>query len=395
MKTLPSLGTILAGLLAACLAPSASAVLVDRFYRLGDEAAEGAVNGAAVNATNGTFDSAGITFGQDEFVDLFPGPASPTYTSVVGRPASGTGRGLSFNGAAQQYVRGRRLGLPSTSVTSLTPNNYDFTGVSNRGLQLWARPSASTPGTAQTLIADTNQHGVRINATGAYAMRYAGADYASTVTATPNVWKHVMVVRGAGGASAMYIDGVAVALATGGYDGEDTADLVLGADTAGDEMSFTGGQSGFYSGLLDDVELFVIGAVRGPNPSNGNVVENFTATFSLGRDNDFAASVLSGVPGDLDQDGDLDASDRSAFVAGWLSEKRIANRRVGDVTTIRNGDLNFDGVTDIADLAAFQAAITGAGLAAITAGELVAVPEPVAMLTALAGLALASPKRRR
>ncbi len=386
-----SVPAALAALLSAC--PASATVLVDRFYRLGDDPAEGAVNGVAVSG-GGTFDSAGVAFGVDEFVDLFPGAGSaPSYAAVTGRPDGVGGRGLDFDPG--EFVHGARLGLPDTSVSSLTPN-YDYTGVSNRGLQLWARPDAFVPGTPQTLVADTLQHGVRINAAGRYAMVYAGSEFDSGVAAVGGQWRHLMVVRpdGPAGGARMYIDGLAVAAASGGYDGDDTADLVLGADTGGTADSFTGGLSGFYSGLLDSVELFVIGNVRGPNPANGNAVEQFTATFDFATDNDFAAFRLSAVEGDLDQNGVVNAADRAAFIGGWRSEKRLDGVLVGDLSTISRGDLNFDGVTDIEDLARFQSALVAGGLSRITTAEILAVPEPTSLAVAALSLTLALTTRR-
>jgi hypothetical protein len=59
----------------------------------------------------------------------------------------------------------------------------------------------------------------------------------------------------------------------------------------------------------------------------------------------------------------------------------VNGRQLGDLSTFQNGDLNFDGITDIFDLAQFQSLIAAQpGGSAVTAAELGAVPEPASTL---------------
>jgi hypothetical protein len=383
---------------AALFAGSAHGSTLDRQYRLGD-------NGDSPPASNGSvvgtsYDNAGA-LGSNQLHDLV-GVGGPVYRTIAGRPDGVTGLGIEFSGSGQ-YLRAARLGLPSTSASAVGGafgGTLNYNGISNRGLQFWVQPQATR---AQTLVMDTNQHGARISASGAYSMRYAGVDYDSAVAATPNVWRHVMVVRpdGAANGARMFVNGVAVAAAPGGYDGADTSDLVVGANTDGDDglsggLGFLGGTEEFFDGIIDDLDLFVIGrstASAGPPPLPA---VDF-GPFSFAVDNAFAAFTLSGVAGDVTNDGVLDAADKTAFIAGWMSEKRVNGIRVGDLETLGKGDLNFDGVTDVFDLARMQQALAAAGVATIASGDLlgVAVPEPTCGWLAAAALASAAGRRRR
>jgi hypothetical protein len=357
--------TAVVGMLA--LAAVSAAATLDRDYKMGDDSAEGAVTGGSVSVT---FDSAGQT-GQGQLVDL-TAVNTPTYVAISGRPDGGGGRGIQFNAAQQEYLRGPRLGLPSTSFSSTAVSGtLDYTGISDRGLQFWVRPTSTA---VQSLVMDTNQHGVRINSSGQFSMRYAGADFASAVNVVPNTWYHVEVVRPAGAAngSRMYVNGIAAAAAPGGYTGTDTSDLVVGSNTGGDDTNFTGGNSEFFSGIIDDLKLFVIGTSTSPTPVN-------YGGFNLATDNQFVASTVTGikgVAGDVTNDGLLTQADKNAFIAGWMDRRIVNGFQIGDMLSRSQGDLNLDGITDIHDLVVFQGVLSGAGLGAITAAELRGVPEP-------------------
>jgi hypothetical protein len=354
----------------------------DRLYRMGDDGAEGAANNGAVTTT---FDSAGLP-DMGQLIDLTAVNA-PTYRTVTGRPDGGTGLGIEFNAAQSEYLHGPNLGDPSVSASSLEGGGtLDYDDIFNRGFQFWVKPSSTA---VQSLVMDTNQHGVRINGSGRFSMRYAGTDYDSTLQATVGTWYHVMVARpsGAAGGSRLYVNGVAVAAAAGGYD-DDTSDLVVGSNTGGEAGNFTGGTSEFFSGVIDDLEMFVLGS---------NATANY-GTFNFFTDNKFADFTLTSVVGDIaGNDGVINQTDKNAFIAGWLDRRLVNNVQVGDLTSYAQGDLNFDGITDITDLARFQQALTGAGVAAITPAELAAgaVPEPsTAALLAVALLGGQTIRRR-
>lgn len=369
---------------------------LDRDYRMGDDPAEGAVTGGPVTVT---FDSAGLP-GQGQLVDL-TAVNTPTYVAITGRPDGVGGRGIQFNAAQQEYLHGYNLGFPQDSFSAAshhtpTGGNLDYLGISNRGLQFWVFPMSTA---VQTLVMDTNQHGVRINANGKFSMRYANIDYESTVTVVPNTWYHVEVVRPAGAANGswMFVNGVAVAAAPGGYN-NDWADLTVGTNTAGDDQpspGFTGGTEEFFTGIIDDLKLFVIGTSTSANPVN-------YGSFNLAVDNDYVASPITGikgVAGDVNNDGVLNQADKNAFISGWMRRRVINGIQIGDMVSRGQGDLNLDGITNIFDLLIFQNALSGAGMAAITAAELrgATVPEPTsAVLALLTALAVGSlPRSRR
>jgi hypothetical protein len=384
--------TVGADLFAICVVSTAATL--DRDYKMGDEPAEGAANGGSVSVT---FDSAGQP-GLGQLVDL-TAVNTPTYAAITGRPDGVGGRGIQFNAAQQEYLHGFNLGFPEDSfsaATHHTPNggSLDYMGIGNRGLQFWARPTSTT---VQTLVMDTNQHGVRINSNGRFSMRFAGVDYESTQTVSPNTWYHIEVVRpaGAAGGSRMYVNGVAVAFAPGNYN-DDWADLTVGTNTAGDDQpspGFTGGTGEFYNGIIDDLKMFVIGSSTSATPVN-------YGGFNLAVDNQFIASTVSGikgVAGDVTNDGALNQADKDAFIAGWMDRRIVNGMQLGDMVSRGQGDLNLDGMTNIQDLLIFQNALTGAGIGALTAADLQgAVPEPSsAVLISMAGLGMRLMARRK
>jgi hypothetical protein len=123
-------------------------------------------------------------------------------------------------------------------------------------------------------------------------------------------------------------------------------------------------------------------------------------TFNFRTDNGFAAQsvALGGLtanPADVNQDGTLTQADVNDFILGWLKEKTVNNVRVGDMTTIRNGDLNFDGITNLADAHLLNQALlvaTGQGLDY----GLLGVPEPSSLgLCIVAALAALGRRRGR
>ena len=371
--------------LALLVSMAQATVTVDRDYRLGDDSFEPASAGATVTSS---FDSAGSP-GTGTFIDLNIANGSPVYTTITGRPDGGTGLGVAFDGTQSQFLRGQRLGFPETSASSdaVAGGSLDYEGISNRGMQFWAKPGAASG--AQTLVMDTNEHGVRINDQGNFSMRYATVDFDTNVPATPGVWRHIMVVVPDSGGAKMYIDGVGEAAAPGGYDVDDVANLVLGSNTAGGETlgEFSGGTEEFYTGVLDDLSLFVMGTTTTAGTDYG--------TFDFKKDNDFAAFLLdpNADPLDINGDGSISGDgtgsaatdDVTAFVDGWLFENRHNGITFGDLDTIAHGDINFDGITDLEDWSLLNAANPAMGAAVLQ--SLAAVPEPGScLLLALAGL---------
>jgi hypothetical protein len=384
--TLATWALLAAGTLA--VSSASVAATLDRDYRLGDHPQEGAVNGGNVGAGNpnaATLDSAGVpASGQLPFLTPVN---TPNYITITGRPDGVGGLGVEFVAAEQEYLHGPFLGAPPESFSSISQQgNLDYAGVFDRGFQFWVRPASSAPA---ALVLDTLAHGVRILPSGNYGMTYAGFTTDSGVPATPGTWRHIEMVSApeAFGHARLYIDGVVRAVRNSFAYPASLEDLAIGANTGGDRSTFTGGTAEFFSGVIDDLKMFVFGASDGPPPTE-------YGGFALDLDNDYAAFVLTGIPGDVNSSGSFNAADVTAFLAGWRNDNRVNGVRIGDLGSFAKGDLNLDGITDIHDLATIQNLLPAAGLPLIDVSTL-GVPEPAAAgLLILAGAALAHAVRR-
>jgi hypothetical protein len=400
------------GLLASLWTSAAMATVTnDRVYRLGDDSLEHASVGIAVGSGAGnvnsgsTLDSQGPT---GSFQDLLAlanaGGALPTYADVSSRPGATPGSlGIVFDGA-DDYLSGFSLGFPPISRGTVRGGgagtlNYD--GVYQRGFQLWMNPQSGATA-AQHVVMDTTQHGLRITAGGTWSMVYAGAETNSNVAVTFNQWSHVMVAipditnphRGV-----LYVNGVAIAANQANYSTSATVNaqaLIVGANT--DANGTLVGTTNFFRGTLDDLNMFVWG--RSYDPLTGTFTN--LGTFNFRTDNAYAAANLSPIFGDIAGSSGITQTDVNAFIAGWLHEKRVNSQRVGDITTYAAGDLNFDGITDLADAALFRQAMglgagTGLDLSAFNALVESAVPEPATWFLGTLSLIgfLATVRRKR
>jgi hypothetical protein len=256
-------------------------------------------------------------------------------------------------------------------------------------MQFWVKPDPAGLGSglAQSLIVDSNEHGVLISADDTWVLRYDDVDVDSGISVGAD-WHHVMVstpfgLGGVNGGARLWIDGVAVAAEPDSFN-YSRVELVVGANTSRDDAgNFTGGTSEFFAGEIDRLLMSVIGdSSDDPGPPPGQDY----GSFDFATDNDFATTYLSGVEGDLNNDGIFDDMDRTAFIQGWFSENLVSGLRTGDITSLENGDLNFDGITDINDLSVFQKALVNQGLPPISAQELVPEPTTVALLAGAAVL---------
>lgn len=242
---------------------------------------------------------------------------------------------------------------------------------------------------------DTLQHGVGITAGGNWFMQYAGAAHDSGVAVATGQWHHVMVVRPSGpdtGAQ-MYVDGAAVGAAAGGYNGADENVLTLAANT-GDNIVTIPGESHYFTGILDDLEMFVLGTSTDTQTDYG--------TFNLGEDNGFIAG-LGLVDGDITGDGIVmgDGSgspaddDVAAFVENWLATNDINGVRIGDLNSRQMGDFDYSGRVDILDWHTLRANHVAPGSVPSLGSLLGGVPEPSSVLLLIFGILGALMFRRR
>lgn len=372
--------TMIAASVSVAAIASANGTLI-RWHKMGEE--EGGSNNSAVSTT---LDSpVGVIDGIPDIQALdLNANNTPTYRTISGRPDGVGGIGIEFAAAQQEYLSGQSLNWPEQSALSDSQGGlYNLTGIANRGFQFWVRPTSTA---VQSLVMDTNEHGVRINSNGKFSMRYAGLDYESTLSVAPNTWYHVEVVRpsGVGNGSRMYINGnaVAVAVPPNDYAADQVTNMTVGSNTAGDGE--------FFSGIIDDLRMFVIGTSAAPY--------NY-GTFAFPADNAYAASPITGIKGiagDVSNNGSLGPEDKTAFIAGWMDRRLVNGVQIADMTSRSQGDLNLDGITNIKDLVLLQNALIGAGIGTITADELGGVPEPTtALLVIFAVLPIVISGRRR
>jgi hypothetical protein len=232
-------------------------------------------------------------------------------------------------------------------------------------------------------------------------MVYNGAETNSNVAVSFNQWSHAMVAIpdiANPNRAVLFVNGVAIAAGQGNYSTSATVNaqgLIIGANS--DANGTLVGTTNFFRGTLDDLNMFVWG--RSYNATTGVFTD--LGTFNFRTDNGYAAANLSPIFGDIAGSSGITQTDVNAFVAGWLHEKRVNALRVGDITTYASGDLNFDGITDLADAALFRQAMgLGAGaeldLGAFNALVESAVPEPATwLLGTLSLIAFVATARRK
>lgn len=379
-------------LLLLCSQVSLATTQLDRLYRMGEE--DLSQSGPVSDTFDGIFLD-GVSFVDAQ--DLTVGSSSPTYTSLGGSgindPLPGgvsSSTAITFDG--DDFLTGSDLGDPATTVSNIDANspilgNYD--GLAGRGFQFWARPSdqgggSPASGSTQTLISDGERHAVIIDGAGNWRARYNDTFVTSAIQASADAWTHLMLVSPTGTSGAtFYVDGIAAVGFGGSYTGG-TNELFIGSRSDTSE---------FYSGVIDEVEMFVLG-------DNGTV----SADFNYATDNDYFTEVFlpsqSGynandawITGDTDFDGDVDTDDVNAFIANWLSTSPVtgAASQAGDYTSIMLGDLDVDGDVDREDFFLLREA----NPAAVAAVFGIAVPEPSSLMLLLGGLGLAGGVRLR
>ena len=345
----------------------------DRVYRFGDDSNENGTDGSSISSSFGTvtLDSQGPT---GAFQDLAPN-GSPVYEDVsptgLNRPGAASGEvGILFSGIGD-YLSGANLNRPSQSAASTDGGGpLDYSGIEDRGFQLWVYPNSSGSGSQQDVVMDSTQHGISISdaTTPTWEMKFGSDTTDSGVAVNFDSWTHIMVSRPVRGRSTLYVDGIAVATDGGSYS-DSNDNLIVGANSG--EVG-TAGTSNFFNGVLDELKLFVIGA--------SDMGAQY-GLFDFSSDNDFAIQNLSGVTGDVNNDGSLDSSDINDFSIGWENENLVGGILVGDLNSYAQGDLNFDGVTDLDDAFIMHAALQTANLGGLNFSALgQAVPEPNSLI---------------
>jgi hypothetical protein len=328
-------------------------------------------------------DSQGPGGSFQDLLALSNGGAVPNYADVASRPGATAGAlGIAFDGV-DDYLSGFSLGFPPISRGTIHGGgigtlNYD--GIYQRGFQLWVNPTAGVA-TAQHVVMDTTQHGLRITAGGNWSMVYNGAETNSNTAVSFGQWTHAMVAItdiASPNRAVLYINGVALAAGAANYNTSAVTNaqgLIVGANS--DASGANVGKTNFFKGTLDDLNMFVWG--RSYDATTGAFAD--FGTFNFRTDNAYAATHLSPIFGDIAGTSGITQTDVNAFIGGWLHEKRVNNQRVGDINTYAAGDLNFDGITDLTDVGLFRQAMglgSGAGLDLTVFNALVdgAVPEP-------------------
>ncbi|QDU90487.1 hypothetical protein Pla175_38920 [Pirellulimonas nuda] len=376
------------------MASAVGAATNDRQYRFGDPGTSDPLFGASVN--NGS--PMGFPFNGNDVTGDEIGPSGgfqdlivsgTTYASVASRPgAGGNDYGARFNGSSS-LATASSLNAPSQFWDNSTffpngefPLNYE--GIFGHGIQFWAQPDAAalTAGARQDLVIDTPEQGVYIASSGVWGLQFdGGGDSAVGVASTLNGsgWAHVMQLGGLadlqGGGSAfqgaLYVNGVAVMVTDPGqaYDSNSTA-MSVGSNGAGD--------GNFYTGVIDNLDLFLwgdnrdqLGADDAPgginSPGGLNADGQDWGSFSLLQDNEFVAMQIASLgigplkAGDVNLDGSVNNGDVTAFLGFWQEENLVNGIAIGDWGTRQRGDLNLDGRSDIYDAILLRSEVTAAG----------------------------------
>ncbi len=390
-----------------------AAYTLDRWYRMGDDVAEGADEGEPVGRDSGfnsTFDSIGSP-GSGDLQDLTPFGTTdlPVYVDVsTSRPVPGdTGNSLAIQlDGTDDYLQGLNLNDPSV-VPAGAPAGYPTYATQDRGMQMWIQPTGEVAG--RTVIDDADEHGLNVTGAGNWQPEIRDNTQNSGVPTEVGQWHHFMQVHDSVGlqSAATYINGIAVASQDLNYNANTDIALIVGADAEEDpDTSETQDPDAqdpptFFAGIVDELQLFVIddGSTYGAfsyTEDNGYFTDVFLPSrsgYSFSRDAMTGHNLNAWVEGDIDFDGDFDSDDIDLFKDGWLFEADPISGngpRVGDYTTLAMGDLDLDGDTDLGDWILLRQYSAAALLTIPSFSELgTSVPEPGTIVIAATAIAIA------
>ncbi len=325
MKSLSWLRLIAVATFALALTPpSCFGAEVVRSYRLGED------DGGATIGEEVEFTLDAVEFPDDgggELVDL----------EGIGEYVAGRNDespfAISFNGFTDFF-----LGAP------FDPRNFggSFTTLS----QGWVRPSSDGLGEIQTVWAVGNDNGgVGITEDGFWQLN-SGGNAGSAVSEAPvafDEWVHLAVLRGGNGGT-LYLNGSVAVVNDGFWNAP--GDFYLGSGV---------GEENYFNGAIDD---FVISGFG-------------DGTFDPIADIFFLDPTdVSGVFGDVDQDGIVDQIDYDQ----WSANVGFDNGQgVGDFTTLVRGDVDQNGRINFFDFEIIRNE-------AMAVGNVIAIPEPNAQL---------------
>lgn len=374
-------------------------------------------SGNSLTGVNGgpvTYDSAANDNPTFQPLAAFGTTGLPTYAQygVGGNPAAPVAGASSMNqfgvrfDGVDDYLAAINLNDPSVAA----PGSLVTYNTTNRGMQMWVLPT-NIDGVAEYIIDDGEEHGFNITVAGNWLAETREDRIDTTVPVTPNAWSHLMLVHDSVGlkGSVMYVNGIAASSQTTGYNSASTVNLLVGANAEADvgETQDPNLQTPptFFQGIIDEIELFVI--------DNGVSYGKFNYTTDNGYFTDVFLPNQSGYgftlnpntghnaeqwePGDINFDGQFNQADINAFVAGWLSKKSDlpgAGAQVGDYQSLALGDLDLDGDTDASDWALLRG-LAASSTSNLTIPPLFAVPSPGGLCLACSAIGLLLSGRHR